>query len=147
MSSAQVAIPGTTVRGDVVVVTINDRLGALGFLSLPAFGAAYAGSANAGLLDQVAALSWAHDNIAAFGGDPGNVTLFGESVGTLSVDTLLAMPIANGLYARAILQSGLPSALPAEAYLRRNRMAEEFRKLVGAASAAGVQTFESSDAS
>jgi len=94
------------VRGDVVVVSINYRLGAFGYLylgeHLPGAGLA----ANPGQLDQVAALEWVRDNIAAFGGDPGNVTIFGESAGAAAVGTLLAMPAAKGLFRRAILQSG-----------------------------------------
>ena len=94
-------------RGDVVVVTINYRLGALGFLNLnevtkgqiPATG-------NEGLLDQVFALKWIRDNISCFGGNPDNVTIFGESAGAMSVGMLLAMPEARGLFHRAVLQSG-----------------------------------------
>jgi para-nitrobenzyl esterase len=94
-------------RGDVVVVTINYRLGVLGFLNLnevtkgkiPATG-------NEGLLDQVLALEWVRDNISRFGGDPDNVTIFAESAGAMSVGVLLAMPKARGLFCRAILQSG-----------------------------------------
>jgi para-nitrobenzyl esterase len=97
-------------RGDVVVVTINYRLGALGFLHLTDLaGESFAGSGNAGILDQAAALAWVRDNIAAFGGDPGNVTIFGESAGAMSVGTLLALPAARGLFHRAILQSGAAS--------------------------------------
>ncbi len=90
-------------RGDVVVVTINYRLGALGFLDLGEDGD---GSANAGLLDQIAALGWVRENIARFGGDPGSVTLFGESAGGMSVGTLMGTPAAKGLFLRAIPQSG-----------------------------------------
>jgi para-nitrobenzyl esterase len=94
-------------RGDVVVVTINYRLGALGYLYLGGHGGGEWGAAtNAGQLDQIAALRWVHDNIAAFGGDPGNVTIFGQSAGAVAVHTLLAMPAARGLFAKAILQSG-----------------------------------------
>ncbi|MDQ0191502.1 carboxylesterase/lipase family protein [Alicyclobacillus cycloheptanicus] len=94
-------------HGDVVVVTINYRLGVFGFLYLDAFGGEkYRESANCGLLDQVAALKWVHDNIEAFGGDPTNVTIFGESAGAVSVGCLLSMPIARGLFHKAILQSG-----------------------------------------
>ncbi len=94
-------------NGDVVVVTINYRLGALGFLHLADIEGADEGfSSNCGLLDQIAALEWVHDNIAAFGGDPQNITIFGESAGAMSIGTLLAMPQAKGLYQRAILQSG-----------------------------------------
>src|SRR4051812_15242892 len=94
-------------HGDVVVVTINYRLGPLGFLHLAdLFGADLAGSGNAGILDQVAALEWVRDSIAGFGGDPDNVTIFGESAGANSVGTLLAVPPARGLFRRAIAQSG-----------------------------------------
>ena len=94
-------------NGDVVVVTINYRLGALGFLHLAGIGGEEKGfSDNCGLLDQIAALEWVRDNIAAFGGDPGNITVFGESAGAMSIGTLLAMPAAKGLFQRAILQSG-----------------------------------------
>jgi carboxylesterase type B len=87
-------------RDGIVCVTINYRVGADGFLSLGD------GNANRGLLDQVAALEWVRDNIAAFGGDPGNVTIFGQSAGAMSVATLLSMPRAEGLFRRAIAQSG-----------------------------------------
>jgi para-nitrobenzyl esterase len=89
-------------RGDLVVVTLNYRLGALGFLDLRDLG----GVANLGIRDQIAALEWVRDNIAAFGGDPENVTIFGESAGAMSTGTLLGTPRANGLFHRAILQSG-----------------------------------------
>lgn len=91
-------------RGDVVVVTLNHRLGALGFLYTG--GGANAPAANAGMLDIVAALQWVRDNIASFGGDPGNVTIFGESGGGMKVTILLAMPAAKGLFHKAISQSG-----------------------------------------
>ena len=85
--------------GDVVVVTLNYRVGMEGFALLEGV------PANRGLLDQVAALEWVRDNIAAFGGDPGQVTVFGESAGAGSVASLLAMPSARGLFGRAIAQS------------------------------------------
>ncbi|MEU0504604.1 carboxylesterase family protein [Nocardia sp. NPDC005998] len=87
-------------RDGVVFVAMNYRLGAEGFLFLDD------GVANVGLLDQIAALAWVHDNIAAFGGDPGNVTIFGQSSGAMAVGTLLAMPGATGLFRRAIMESG-----------------------------------------
>jgi para-nitrobenzyl esterase len=94
-------------RGDVVVVTINYRLGALGYLYLGDHGGERWGAANnAGQLDQIAALSWVRDNIAAFGGDPAQVTIFGESAGAVAVCSLLAMPAARGLFCKAIAQSG-----------------------------------------
>ncbi|MGE3073646.1 MAG: carboxylesterase/lipase family protein [Dehalococcoidia bacterium] len=94
-------------RGDVVVVTINHRLGALGFLHLGDLGGPeFADSGNVGLLDIVAALGWVRDNIAGFGGDAGNVTVFGESGGGRKTSSILAMSPAKGLFHRAIIQSG-----------------------------------------
>lgn len=91
-------------RGDAVIVSVNHRVGALGFLHLgPASGGR---DANAGMLDLVAALAWVRDNIAAFGGDPGNVTLFGHSGGGWKIGALMAMPAAKGLFHKAIVQSG-----------------------------------------
>ncbi|MEQ1930681.1 MAG: carboxylesterase family protein, partial [Parvularculaceae bacterium] len=92
----------------VVVVTFNYRLGALGFLAHPALNweSAHGGSGNYGLLDQVAALQWVQRNIAAFGGDPDQVTIFGQSSGAMSVSMLIASPMAKGLFRRAIGQSG-----------------------------------------
>ena len=86
-------------RGNVVIVTINYRLGALGYLFIPSV------TANVGLLDQILALKWVHENIAKFGGDPDNITIFGESAGAYSVIALAAMPAANGLFRRIIAQS------------------------------------------
>ena len=94
-------------HGDVVVVSINYRLGAFGFLHLDdIFGAEFVGSGNAGVLDQLCALEWVRDNIADFGGDPAQITIFGESAGGMSVGTLLGMPAAQGLFSKAIVQSG-----------------------------------------
>ncbi len=93
-------------KGDVVVVTINHRLNVLGFLDLSDFGKEYASSGNAGLLDLVAALEWVRDNAEAFGGDPANVTIFGQSGGGGKVSTLCATPAAKGLFHKAIVQSG-----------------------------------------
>jgi para-nitrobenzyl esterase len=94
-------------RGDVVVVTINYRLGPLGFLYLAELCPDLEGAVgNAGIRDQVAALEWVRDNIERFGGDPRNVTIFGESAGGMSVGTLLGVPAARGLFSRAIPQSG-----------------------------------------
>ena len=92
-------------QGDVVVVTINYRLGILGFLNLTPLGDAYAGSANNGMRDQVLALKWVQENIADYGGNPNNVTIFGESAGGASVLTLLATPSADGLYHKAVAHS------------------------------------------
>ncbi|MEW6269404.1 MAG: carboxylesterase family protein, partial [Thermodesulfobacteriota bacterium] len=112
-SAAQAIYDGgrLAARGDAVVVTVNYRLGPLGFLHLPALGADVPGAVDdPGLLDQLAALAWVRDNAAAFGGDPGNVTIFGESAGAMSVATLVACPAARGLVRRAIAQSGAAQA-------------------------------------
>jgi para-nitrobenzyl esterase len=94
-------------RGDVVIVTLNHRLNVFGHLYLGGLGGAeLADSGNAGQLDIVLALQWVHDNIEEFGGNPGMVTIFGESGGGGKVGTLMAMPLAKGLFHRAILQSG-----------------------------------------
>jgi para-nitrobenzyl esterase len=98
-------------RHDVVVVTINYRLGLLGFLYLGDL-ATGRDAGNYALLDQIAALEWVRTNIAAFGGDPDQVTVMGESAGAMSIASLLAMPAAHGLFARAILQSGASSLSP-----------------------------------
>jgi para-nitrobenzyl esterase len=94
-------------KHDVVVVTVNHRLGALGYLYLAGLGSErYAIASNAGNLDIVAALEWVRDNIATFGADPNNVTIFGQSGGGGKVSSLMAMPAAHGLFRRAIVQSG-----------------------------------------
>ena len=92
--------------GDVVVVTITHRLGVLGFLNLGNWDRSVPEAGNVGMLDLVQALEWVRDNIAAFGGDPGNVTVFGQSGGTGKISTLLAMPSARGLMHKVIMQSG-----------------------------------------
>ncbi len=91
---------------DVVVVSVNHRLNILGFLDLSTCGEKYRHSGNVGMLDCVAALEWVRDNIAKFGGDPTNVTIFGESGGGGKVGTLLCMPPARGLFHKAIIMSG-----------------------------------------
>jgi len=103
-------------RGNAVVVTINHRLNVFGYLHLADIGGeAFAGSGVAGMLDAVLALQWVHDNIETFGGDPGRVTIFGESGGGRKVSVMLAMPAAKGLFHRAIIESspglrGVPHA-------------------------------------
>ena len=102
----------------VVVVSLNYRLGWLGYFDFPAFAAEHPGepSGNFGLLDQIAALKWVQHNIAAFGGDPANVTIFGESAGGMSVNDLMVSPLARGLFAKAISESGLGMlAIPTKA--------------------------------
>ncbi|MFL5297574.1 MAG: carboxylesterase/lipase family protein [Phenylobacterium sp.] len=94
-------------RGDLVFVSVNHRLGPFGYLDLSQIGGAkYGLSGNAGQLDLVAALEWVKANIAAFGGDPGNVTIAGQSGGGAKVSTLMAMPAAKGLFHKAIVESG-----------------------------------------
>ncbi|MCC7043896.1 MAG: carboxylesterase/lipase family protein [Acidobacteria bacterium] len=91
--------------GDVVLVTINHRLGVLGYLSLDDRDERFADSGNAGMLDVVASLRWVRDNIAVFGGNPANVTIFGQSGGGAKISSLMAMPSASGLFHKAIAQS------------------------------------------
>lgn len=93
-------------KGDVVLVSVNHRLNVLGFLDLSAYGDKYKSSANAGLLDLVAALQWVKENIANFGGDPDNVTIFGQSGGGGKVTSLMNSPMAKGLFQKAIVESG-----------------------------------------
>jgi para-nitrobenzyl esterase len=93
-------------RGDVVVVTTNHRLNLFGYLNLAAYGDQFADSGAVGALDMVASLEWVRDNIAAFGGDPNNVLIFGESGGGSKVCTLMGMDKAKGLFHRAVVQSG-----------------------------------------
>jgi para-nitrobenzyl esterase len=101
-------------HGDVVIVSLNHRLNVFGFLYLePLCAPEFAGSGNTGMMDIIFALQWVRDNIAAFGGDPGNVTLFGESGGGRKVNILLGMPAASGLFHRGIIQSGAhPRGVP-----------------------------------
>ena len=111
----QIGYDGANLARDhgVVVVSLNHRLNALGFLDLSGFGAKYAASGNLGMTDIVKALEWVRDNIAAFGGDPANVTIFGQSGGGGKVCTLLAMPSAQGLFGKAVVESGsILEALP-----------------------------------
>ena len=121
-------------RGGVVMVSLNYRLGVDGFALLPD------APANRGLLDQIAALEWVRDNIAAFGGDPGNVTVFGESAGAMSVTTLLSLPRAQGLFAKAITQSGAGQAAadPADAALVSKELGLALGREATAASLAEV---------
>ena len=109
--------------GDVVVVSMNHRLGVFGYLDLSGYHKKYSDSGNAGMLDLVVALEWVRDNIAAFGGDPGCVTIFGQSGGGSKVCALMGMKAAHGLFHRAIAESGsLEHAVPQE---RSRRLADE----------------------
>lgn len=107
-SSNSARLQGTNLCkcGDVVLVTVNHRLNIFGHLDLSeTIGGEHTQSGNAGTLDMIAALEWVRDNIGVFGGDPGNVTIFGESGGGAKVSTLMAMPRAQGLFHRAVVQS------------------------------------------
>lgn len=111
-SIEQVAYDGFNMcmNGDVVVVTINHRLNILGYLDLSPFGAKYANSGNAGHADMVAALKWVHENITLFGGDPENVTIFGQSGGGMKVADLMQIADADGLFHRGLIMSGVSNA-------------------------------------
>jgi len=150
-------------RQDVVVVSVNHRLGAVGFLDLSSIGGEeYAASGNAGLLDPIAALEWVRENIAGFGGDPANVTIFGQSGGGGKVNALMAMPRARGLFHRAIVQSGsmrrmlMPdfSAKLADAVLKETGVSKArlkslqdlpFDRLVAAATIAAKKAYPAGD--
>lgn len=110
---------------NIVVVTLNYRLGILGFTSLRDLAEDGAWTGNCGLLDQIAALQWVHEHIAAFGGDPERVTVMGESAGAMSIGALLGMPAAQGLFQRAVLQSGAAGNL-----VTRSRAARVARALL-----------------
>ena len=116
-------------RGDVIVVTLNYRVGALGFLSNPAINAEGHAFANYGIMDQQLALKWVQKNISAFGGDPGNVTIFGQSGGGTSVMANLQSPLSKGLFHKAINESGTRVAVttPATAL----KAGEDFAKTAG----------------
>src|SRR4030043_598495 len=115
-------------RGNIVLVSINYRLGMLGFLRLKdATGGKIPATGNEGLLDQVLALKWVKNNIAAFGGDPKNITVFGESAGSMSIACLMVIPKAKGLFQKGIMESGVGSvAVPKE---EANRCGELFLKV------------------
>lgn len=112
-SIEQVAYDGHAMceKGGVVVVTLNHRLNILGYLDLSPFGEKYKNSGNAGHADMVAALQWIHDNIAEFGGDPGNVTIFGQSGGGMKVADLMQIPAADGLFHRGLIMSGVANEM------------------------------------
>jgi para-nitrobenzyl esterase len=115
-------------NGDVVVVSINHRLNVLGYFDLSDFGEEYANSGNAGMDDIIAALSWIHDNIQKFGGDPDNVILFGQSGGGAKITTLLQMPAADGLFAKGFNMSGVIGPVLADATGSGKELAEAMMK-------------------
>jgi len=125
-------------QGDVVVVTVQYRVGAWGFLELSEIGGPdYAESGNLDLLDQIAALKWVKQNIAAFGGDPDNVTLFGQSAGGGSAGMLMTAPPARGLFHKAILESGTPKEVSDKA--RAIEVSRAYMKIAGVSSIEGLQ--------
>lgn len=126
-------------RDGVVLVTINYRLGPLGYFAHPALtrDAGAQPTGDFGLMDQIAALKWVRKNIAAFGGDPGNVTIFGESAGGVSTLALLATPAAKGLYQKAVVQSGLGWFSPSSLAAKEKEGAAALEKAGVAATTAG----------
>jgi para-nitrobenzyl esterase len=128
--------PVLAARGDVVVVTVNYRLGALGFATHPDLGDADGVCGNRAFQDLVAALRWVREEIGAFGGDAGNVTLFGESAGGTLVSLLAAAPIASGLFRRIVVQSGVPTAIDRD---RAARLTEELAREVGVTDVRGLR--------
>ena len=140
-SIEQIAYEGENIArlGDCVVVSINHRLNILGYLDLSDFGAEYANSGNAGGDDIIAALRWVRDNIAAFGGDPGNVTVFGQSGGGAKVTTLLQTPAADGLFHKGIVMSGVLGRL-ADCTGSGRDCAEALMAELGAADIAALET-------
>ena len=127
--------------GDAVVVSVNHRLNILGYFDLSDFGEEYANSANAGTDDIIAALRWVHDNIASFGGDPANVTVFGQSGGGGKVTTLLQTPAADGLYAKGFNMSGVIGLLADEKGSGRE-MAEALMAELGLTSVKELETVD-----
>ncbi|MEV0945426.1 carboxylesterase/lipase family protein [Rhodococcus sp. NPDC049939] len=131
-------------RGDIVYVSINYRLGALGYLDFTQFSTPERPfDSNLGLRDQVAALEWVRRNIAAFGGDPDNVTVFGESAGANAVTTLMATPAAKGLFARAIAESA--PAASAYSSERAARWSREFLALAEVSRSGAATWLETAD--
>ena len=132
----------------LVVVTINYRVGVLGFLALPELTkeSEHNSSGNYGLLDQVAALEWVKRNITAFGGDPTRVTIMGQSAGAASVHYLLASPLAKGLFIRAIAQSGSNARIgPVDRLATAEQTGVRFAKANSAASLAVLRTMLATD--
>jgi para-nitrobenzyl esterase len=128
-------------RRGIIVVTINYRVNVFGFLAHPALatGANSVAAANFGLLDIIAALRWTQSNIARFGGDPRQVTIAGQSAGAAAVHNLLVSPLARGLFARAIAQSGLPVGRPMTALSAAAQQSLSFARKVGAAAPAAMR--------
>lgn len=141
-SIEQIAYEGENMSllGQVVVVSINHRLNVLGYCDLSDFGEEYANSGNAGTDDIIAALVWVKRNIAAFGGDPDNVTVFGQSGGGAKVTTLLQSPAADGLYAKGINMSGVIGPLLGDARGSGRELAEAMMEELGISSVRELET-------
>jgi len=139
--SARGTVESSLVEQGVVLVAIQYRLGPFGFLSHPRLTAEGGGaSGNYALMDQVAALAWVRDNIARFGGDPGNVTIFGHSAGGQDVGLLMVAPQARGLFHKAISQSGTAGfGLPPRALAQNEKLGEDLARAVGAQDLAGLR--------
>jgi para-nitrobenzyl esterase len=126
-------------HGDVVVVTLQYRLGAWGFLELAEIGGKeYEESGNLGILDQLLALQWIHNNIAAFGGDPANVTVFGESMGAASLNILMSLPASRGLIHKGILESSSAQRV-GKSVSKATELSRAYMKLAGANSVEELQ--------
>ena len=141
----------TLAHRGVIVVTLNYRLGPLGFLALPALNSESPDhvSGNYGLLDMIAALRWVKDNIAAFGGDPQNVTIFGQSAGAVGVNAMMASPLARELFRRAIVQSfpmfGFRMGEPMQTLAEAAEGGQQFMRRVGAETLADLRSTASTD--
>jgi para-nitrobenzyl esterase len=127
-------------RNGVIVVTLNYRLGRFGWFAYPELTAedGEAGTGNFGLMDEIAALRWVHDNIAAFGGDPARVTIFGESAGGISVNALMSVPAARGLFSAAITESGFGRNIAAPLQVAE-KMGAAFANAAGASNLAALR--------
>jgi para-nitrobenzyl esterase len=139
--SARGTVESSLADQGVVLVSIQYRLGAFGFLSHPGLTAeGHGASGNYALMDQVAALSWVRDNIARFGGDPGNVTLFGHSAGGQDVGLLMVAPQARGLFHKAIAQSGTAGfGLPPRSLAQNEALGQDLGRALGAPDLAGLR--------
>ena len=126
--------------GDVVVVTVNHRLNMLGYFDLSEYGEKYHNSGNAGQADLVEALRWVHDNIAGFGGDPDNVTIFGQSGGGGKVNAMMTTPAAEGLFHRAILMSGVGGRRAPMPKTSKKPIVEALLKELGASDVSALET-------
>ncbi len=143
-SIEQLAYDGANMScsGDVVVVSVNHRLNILGYFDLSDYGEEYANSGNAGGDDIIAALRWVRDNIAAFGGDAGNVTVFGQSGGGAKVTTLLQSPAADGLYAKGMVMSGVVSPVASDAEGSGRELAETLMAELGLSDVRELETVD-----